>query len=1583
MRKFTLLILLATFTFFAVGQNRSTVVKTQKLLDKKEFKGQTIHNLQSSTRAVGDVIWENDFSHPSDWTISNNTGDDQDWVITNIDDPDAGYGRGTWDDVDNVITNENNYGMFDSDAVGSDGGTQDAYLAYNGTINLIDYPNVAIKFAQRVALFTTTECIVQISADNGVTWTDFDVNAGRATSTTYEDFVNLNISSVAGNQPLVKIRFNYIGSWDYLWCVDDVQLVVASANELVLENAWADFYGLGYYSNTPKNQVTNLTMFYGAVFNNGTYEQTNIKLNVEVDDNNAIVHSIDGTIYASSMPGARDTIDADSSTTTTDSFFLTPAEIASYNVNYTLTQAETDENIGNNTFEIKFNVTDTIFARDIEYNTYTGPSRYDDGVDGDRVGVAYYFPVDDEVSSISVYIPTLTDVETSFIGKILMDDGAGNLIEAVTTDIHVVAEADLGGWVTVPFIKDGASEFITAGTDGKIVYAMIECYFEGIGDFYVGADNTPYLPFEDGTMLQLGSSNYWISIMPMVRLNVVSTSACTAVITSKIDASCFGESDGQAVVSTAGCNDPYTFLWSNGATNDTITGLAAGTYTVTVTDASSATSTATVTISQPQVLAITAVVTDEGGYQASDGSVDLTITGGTAPFTYVWDNGKLTQDLDNLGGGTFSVTVTDLNGCTATGTYEVAASVCAMTSEISGTNVSCFAGNDGTVNFTVANGTAPYTFEWLSGETTEDLTGLEAGYYSVTATDAEGCISYENITLGQPTAITSSSVATNALCNGGSDGSIDLSVSGGTAPYTYEWNHGALAQDVLSLSAGDYVVTITDANACELLDTVSVSAPNALVTTLTNIVTLNYCNGGKAIADMSYTGGTVPYTYHWSTGSTAADLAIMTAPAEGTYMITATDSHGCIALDTVVIDMPDIMSVTGVVTPTTGTDGAIDITAVGGTTPFTYTWSNAATTEDLTGLAEGLYTVTVKDSHNCTANYVGAVNDVSCDLTVTLTPSTLLCNGDADGNITLDTTGSSVSIASYLWSNGATTKNIFSIEAGTYTVTVTDDSSCVVIATAVITEPEELILDMVGTDISCNGLTDGAIDITVSGGTMIYTYLWDNAATTADITGLSAGTYTVIVTDASNCTVEDSVTIAEPSVIVASIVGTDISCNGNFDGSADLSVSGGTAPYTYDWNNNAMTQDISDLLLGTYTVTISDANACEETATVVIAEPAVLVASIVGTDVLCFGDSTGLANLSVSGGTTPYDFTWSNAESTEDISDLAAGTYTVAVLDLNSCSANASVVIAESSELLASVVGSDITCNGLTDGEANLTVTGGVSPYTFAWDNSATTEDLTELPAGTYNVVVTDSNACTTSATVVILDPTALSASATGTNVLCNGAATGDADLTVSGGTAPYTYAWDNSVTTQDLSNVVAGTYNVIVSDANACTANASVSITEPTAIVATTIVTGPWTSTSTDGTIDLTVSGGVSPYTFAWSNDSTSEDISISVAANYTVTVTDANGCTEDASAVALGVNTIATTSVNIYPNPSKGILNVTNVKGSEVSVYNIIGEAIIKLTSTTNNVSLDMSELSNGTYIVRIVKDSNVITKKVMLKK
>ena len=376
----------------------------------------------------------------------------------------------------------------------------------------------------------------------------------------------------------------------------------------------------------------------------------------------------------------------------------------------------------------------------------------------------------------------------------------------------------------------------------------------------------------------------------------------TAIVTSNVN--CFTGATGTIDLTVTDGTSPYTYIWNNGETTEDISNLNAGTYTVTVTDANGCVTTATATISQPagSLTATVSVTQNVNCFGGSNGSIDLTATDGTAPYTYQWNNGATTEDISNLSAGTYAVTVTDANGCS----FTISATITQPNAALNGSgvvtqNVSCNAGANGTIDLTVVDGTAPYTYSWSNGETTEDISNLAAGTYTVTVTDANGCTFTTSLTVTQPAAAlnTNISITQNVLCYGGANGSIDLTATDGTAPYTYIWSNGATTEDITNLTAGTYTVTVTDANGCTTTATGTVTQPSASLSAGTSVTQNVSCNGGNnGSITLTVNGGTAPYTYNWSNGDTTQNIGNL---ASGNYAVTITDANGCTAIATAAI----------------------------------------------------------------------------------------------------------------------------------------------------------------------------------------------------------------------------------------------------------------------------------------------------------------------------------------------------------------------------------------------------------------------------------------------------------------------------------------------------------------------------------------------------------------------------------------------------------------------------------------------------------------------------------------------------------
>ena len=1046
--------------------------------------------------------------------------------------------------------------------------------------------------------------------------------------------------------------------------------------------------------------------------------------------------------------------------------------------------------------------------------------------------------------------------------------------------------------------------------------------------------------------------------------------AVTVSITSSTNVSCNGGTDGAATASGSGGTGTITYAWSGGAgSSATATTLSAGTYTVTATDANGCTDTASVTITEPTaVVASISSSTNVSCNGGSDGSATAAGSGGTSPYSFAWSGGGgSSATATGLSAGTYTITVTDANGCTDTETVTITEPTAVVAFIGTPTNVSCNGGSDGSATASGSGGTSPYSFAWSGGAgSSATATGLSAGTYTVTVTDANGCSDTETVTITEPTPVVASiGTPTNVSCNGGSDGSATASGSGGTSPYSYAWSGGGSSATATGLSAGTYTVTVTDANGCTDTETVSITQPATAVTVSITSSTNVSCNGGTdGAATASGSGGTGTITYAWSGG--AGSSATATTLSAGTYTVTATDANGC--TDTASVTITEPTAVVASISSSTnvscngGSDGSATAAGSGGTSPYSFAWSGGGgSSATATGLSAGTYTITVTDANGCTDTETVTITEPTAVVASIGTPTNVSCNGGSDGSATASGSGGT-SPYSFAWSGGAgSSATATGLSAGTYTVTVTDANGCSDTETVTITEPTPTTASISSsTNLTCFGSNDGSATAAGSGGTSPYTYVWSSGAVTATASGLAAGTFTVTVTDANGCTQVASVTITQPIVLATTVsLDNNVSCNGGNDGGASVSVSGGTSPYTYLWSSSETSTSADSLSAGTAFVTVTDANGCEAIDSIQITEPNVLSASIgSSTNVSCNAGSDGSATVSVSGGTTAYAYAWSGGGGTAvTASGLSAGTYTVTVTDANGCTDTASVTLTEPSAITISTSATNVSCNGANDGSITASTSGGTPGYSYLWSTAATSATVTNLSPGNYSVTVTDANGCTQTATQSITEPTVLTASTSvDNNVNCNGGSDGSATASGSGGTSPYTFAWSSGGTAATETGLSAGTFTVTVTDANGCTDTETVSITEPTLLVASAGVDSNTTCASTaTGVATASAVGGASPYSYAWSTGSTSFTATGLGTGTYCVTVTDANGCIDTACISIVVEDTVAPTvitqNINAYIDAAGSVTissdDVDNGSSDECGIaYKMLSDSLFDCT-------------------------------------
>jgi hypothetical protein len=825
--------------------------------------------------------------------------------------------------------------------------------------------------------------------------------------------------------------------------------------------------------------------------------------------------------------------------------------------------------------------------------------------------------------------------------------------------------------------------------------------YTGTGTFTVAAGNYTYTVSDANGCTSTTTIN-----VAQPTLLVASSAVSTSI-------ACNG---GNAVVTVSATGGTGSYTGTGTFT------VAAGNYTYTVSDANGCTTTTTITITQPSPLSLTTTVTDASCFGNTNGAVSLTVNGGTSAYTYSWSNGATTQNLSNVGAGTYSVLVTDANGCTSSASATVnQPAVYVLTHTV--TNVNCYGQSTGAIDFNVTGGVTPYIYNWSNGATTQDLSNLAAGVYNVSVTCSSGCIVTTSITISQPSApVALSGTVTNVICYGNANGSIDLNVTGGTSPYTYLWNNGSTTQDLSGLSAGVYSVVVNDVRGCSSNVSYTVSEPGQLNST--SIAGVISCYGGVTTVTISATGGTAPYT---GTGTFTV--------IAGNYTYTVTDSKGCASTTTISVTQPNV--ITPVITGTNVTcfgnnNGTASVSTTGGVSPYSYSWSSgASTTSTANNLFAGNISVTVTDANGCSITTSLTITQPA-PLTASVVGSTpVKCSGGYDGDADITVSGGT-SPYTYLWSNGATTEDLVNVGSGTYTLTVTDLKGCTSTLTVTITQAPQLLAYANYSPINCFGGTT-TVSVTASGGTPTYTG-------TGTYT-VSAGTYTYSIIDANGCTAVTSIVVAQPSDLSVIITPTNASCLGSSDASASATVTGGTSPYTYSWSNGATTYSVNNLAVGNYTLTVTDFKGCTKTSTVAVANPVPLSVTSTYSNVSCFNGSDAVINLNTTGGYSPYSYSWSNGATSSSINGLATGNYSVTVTDSRGCSTTYSVNITQPTEILLSETHVNASCAG-ANGSIDLTVSGGTPAYTYSWSNGATTQDLVNVAGGIYSVTVTDSKGC-------------------------------------------------------------------------------------------------------------------------------------------------------------------------------------------------------------------------------------------------
>ena len=880
--------------------------------------------------------------------------------------------------------------------------------------------------------------------------------------------------------------------------------------------------------------------------------------------------------------------------------------------------------------------------------------------------------------------------------------------------------------------------------------------------------------------------------------------------------------------------------------------------------------------------------------------------------------------------------------------------------------------------------------------------------------------------------VNSPTVAGTISCSSGvngpnNDGEVRASVTNGRPPYDYfiKKGSGSYVLDCNNCSGSSHIFTGLDAgtyqvevrDACgvtlESSGTVTLTEPTSTISLISAGVTSDYngsdvsCFGeSDAVITAAASGGTGSASYSLNSGSYQSSGSFPNLGA-GTYTVRARDGNGCFTDATTVTIAPvtavSISSVNSVdyngfgVSCLGTANGQITVTGAGGTGAKSFSIDAGASYQSLntfTGLAPGTYTIKVRDANNCESSTQSIILTappaltVSANITSDYDGRALSCNGASDGQITVSGSGG-VGTRQYSIDNGITflSATVFNnLSAGTYLVKVRDENGCISDASGpiVLADPPgieaiETVSDYNGRSISCQGASDGSITLNVSGGSGMYSYSWSTGETSKDLSNLTAGTYTVTITDSNGCDEQETYLLTEPFVLLESVLTSDyngvgISCAGASDGSIDLEVTGGTGPYSYLWSTGSTSEDLNSLAAGAYSVTITDVNGCDLSLTNInITAPSALTHSLsTQTNVDCNGNASGSVDLQASGGVMGKTYTLDGTitQPTGQFDDLPAGFYTVEVEDANGCADQVSFTITEPSPLTSQVTStSDATCSD-PNGSATVAVNGGTSSYSYRWENSlnqpvGTSAILTGAPGGIYTAIITDANGCITTSTATISSEDgaeATTSSLAGTS--CFNSADGSATVSIVG-VGPFDVLWSSGETTLTAANLLPGSNTVTITDANGCTVVETITIPSPAAITSS-IVTEqtPTCWDSSDGALEIQASGGTGSYTYTWSTGTSGALLTNVTQGAYTVTITDSNGCELEEELTLIGVEEITLTTEAIRPScegQSDGSLSVTTTGGNGNYNYDW----------STGSTSNSIINIPSGTYSVTVTDE------------
>lgn len=1124
--------------------------------------------------------------------------------------------------------------------------------------------------------------------------------------------------------------------------------------------------------------------------------------------------------------------------------------------------------------------------------------------------------------------------------------------------------------------------------------------------------------------VQVTDSSSPVNCVATAVASVVPASSIT--LTSSItNVSCPGILDGAITVTASGgpVAGSFTYSWSpTGATSSVITNANFGVHTLTVTKGICTTS-ATYTIASPNP-PITASLTSNNPSDClspNNGSISVLASGGDGlNYSYSWSPAVTTTSLaSNLTAGPYQVTITSA-GCSTVYLSTLVAPLAPSLTPVSAQSVACNGFSTGILSYSTAASSPGFT--WMPAVTSSVVTSgsvvannLSSGNYTLLLKDLNNCTNSVTVFVPEATSLTVNATQTNVSCFSASTGVISMNISGGTPgtpSYSVNWSTGAsttgsvsaISNLTASAAGAVYSATITDGAGCATIRNFTLTSPGPFTFTGTaaNITCNGAANGSITIAPSTTNG----VTYNWppvpSATFAGSTNSVLTGLNAGTYTVTVSDGTcSAVGVNTFQIIEPAALDASLTINSNVscfgGNNGQATYSVNGGTGAYSYTWTgSASTTSVATTLTAGVYTVTVADAQGCTAVTPFTITSPPV-FDATLTATNPKCPAAFDGSITTVVTGGQGTLL-YNWLPVGTGQNPSGLSAGTgvliYTLTITDASLCTVTSTVTLTDPLPINANLTFTNPLCFGNCDGVAASAPINAVGTPTITWLPLGTTGStIGGLCSSPfngqpniYTVSITDGNGCSNASTFSLTIPMQITAGYTTSPALCQ-TPNGSITVSGTGGTGALTYSWLPPASGTGsvLTNIAAGTYTLLITDGNACTNTVVIPVSASNGPTATVASTSLQCFGECNGSATVTALTPTTAT-LLWlppAAAGSTNTtVSNLCAGSYTVEITDpSNNCKTYFGTVISAPPVLSIVTSSTEPTCFGICDGSIAVTASGGSPNYAYNWSGpngfSSTLTALSNLCGGDYSLTLTDANACTVTPVVnlPVLNNIIIQQPVSVIDNICAGDCQGSATINVVSTTTTAltaTLNWSNGQFGNTATNLCTGVYSVIVTDTRGCNNTFSVNIGSAPALSLVTTVVQPECNLC-NGSVSVAASGGNGPaYTYSWTTGQSTTTLSNLCAGLYQVLVKDVNNCSQLENVVINNSNGIsADTSLvtdETCPSACNGAATVTAYGGQTPYSYSWINPA---QSSTTNSVS----NLCPGPYFVQITDANNCV--------